>query len=205
MPVGQLTTNCYLLHDDKSRDAIVIDPGDDPDFIIQKISDLDLDPKLIIATHAHFDHILAVREIKIAFKIPFAMHELDIDLLKWMRRSTKYFAGFDPGPPPTPDKFLVSNEIIKIGDSSLKIIHTPGHTPGGIALYSKRDEFLIAGDNIFAGGSVGRTDFPYCSKTDLQKSIKKLIALPSETIVYSGHGEETTIGEFKKAWDLRET
>jgi hydroxyacylglutathione hydrolase len=203
--VGQLATNCYLVSDNQS--AIIIDPGDDADYIIQKINDLDLIPTKIIATHAHFDHIMAVNELKEAYNIPFLLHKSDVPLLKWMRQSALHFTKVDPGPAPKVDKFLKDKEELKTGNSKLtrpagglKIIHTPGHTPGGIVLYSNKVGVAFVGDTIFARGRVGRTDFPYCSKNDLQKSTRKLLKLPAKTICYPGHGPKTTIGKFSQQY-----
>jgi len=189
LPVGQLKTNCYLFHN------LIIDPGEAADFIIQKITDLDLKPQAILATHAHFDHIGAVNELKLAFKIPFLMPKKDEVLLKWFRKSALHFTKVDPGPPPKVDKYL-GQECF-----TLKIIPTPGHTPGSVCLYSSKEKIVFGGDLIFAGGGVGRYDLPYADKDILQKSIQKILKLPPETIVYPGHGEPTTIGEFKKLYN----
>jgi glyoxylase-like metal-dependent hydrolase (beta-lactamase superfamily II) len=121
------------------------------------------------------------------------MSKKDEILLKWMRKSCKFFTGFDPGPPPEIDKYL--NKSLEIGDLKFEIIETPGHSPGSISLYSNKLGVVFVGDVIFAGGGVGRTDFKYSNRKDLEKSIKKLFKLPKNTIVYSGHGAETTIGE----------
>lgn len=199
--VGQLDTNCYLVMDKKTRELIVVDPGDDGDFIMRKISDLDAAPLAVIATHAHFDHILGVNELVLAYKIPFLMHKDDEELLSWMRKSTRYFAGFDPGPAPVPTKFLTEEKNLKLGSIDMNIIHTPGHTPGSIGLHFKDNEILLSGDTIFAGGAVGRTDFPYSDTDLLTKSVMRLMALPDDTVVYPGHEEETTIGEFKSYYN----
>ena len=191
--VGQLQTNCYLVFDEKKSEAIIIDPGDGADYIIRILNDLDVRPTKIVATHGHFDHILAVNELKLAYKIPFLMNKKDEVLLKWMRKSCKFFTGFDPGPPPKVDKYL--NKLLKVGDLKFEIIETPGHSPGSVSLYSNKLGVVFVGDVIFAGGGVGRTDFKYSNRKDLEKSIKKLFKLPKNTIVYSGHGAETTIGE----------
>ena len=191
LQVGQLKTNCYLFA------GAIIDPGDDFDYIYQTILDLDFQPKTIIATHGHFDHLLAVNELKSAFNIPFYLPKKDEVMLAWYRKSCKYYLGFDPGLPPQVDKFLTLQGPSLHGT---EVIPTPGHTPGGICLYSQKDNVLFSGDTIFAGGAVGRTDFPYCNRQDLEKSIKNLLKLPDETIVYPGHGEETTIGGFKQLY-----
>ena len=190
--VGQLQTNCYLVFDEKNSEAIIIDPGDNAEYIMRILNDLDVKPTKIVATHGHFDHILAVNELKLAYKIPFLMSKKDEVLLKWMRKSCKFFTGFDPGPPPKIDKYL--NKLLEVGDLKFEIIETPGHSPGSISLYSNKLGVVFVGDVIFAGGGVGRTDFSYSSQKDLEESIKKLLKLPKNTIVYSGHGAETTIG-----------
>lgn len=217
--VGQLATNCYLVSD-KKNEAIIIDPGDDGDYIIQRILDLKLSPKLIIATHGHFDHVLAAFELRLAFNIPFLIHKADLFLLKQARQSARHFLKIEIDPVALPDKFVKDGDLLKFSGEQLGVISTPGHTPGSISLYYFRhaeeisvsannyqipkqvwDEtktnVVFTGDTLFAEG-VGRTDFSYSSKKDLEKSIKKLSRLPGETIAYPGHGEETTIGEARK-------
>lgn len=198
LPVGQLKANCYLVYDSEFLNTFIVDPGDDADFIYQKITDLNLTPQAIIATHAHFDHIMAVNELKINFKIPFYLPRGEEELLSWMRKSALYFTKTDPGPAPKVDKFIDENTALEIENCKLKIISTPGHTPGGVCLYLKASNILLSGDTIFARGGVGRYDFPYSNKTALKKSIEKLLKLPDDTKVFPGHGEPTTIGEFKK-------
>ncbi len=196
--VGQLRANCYLVYDKTTKGCVIIDPGDEADFITQKITDLNLIPKLAVATHAHFDHIQAAVELKLAYKIPFLLHKADEVLLRHYRKSAIRFTMLDPGPAPIPDGYLKRNIDLRFKIYDLRIIHTPGHTPGGICLYSKTDNALFSGDSIFANGEVGRTDFAYCNKRDLDKSIKKILSLPKETVIYPGHGEETTIEKESK-------
>lgn len=196
LQVGSLKTNCYLVIGKTS--IIIIDPGDDAQYLSDEIQKLALKPELIIATHGHFDHIMAVNELKANFKIPFLMNKKDEKLLSWMRKSSAYFTHFDPGPPPVIDQTLSEKREIKIANLKAKIIEAPGHTPGSVCFYFEDQKILFAGDTIFERGGVGRTDFPYSNKKELDKSIKKLISLPEETLVYSGHGETTSIGEFKK-------
>ncbi len=192
--VGQLQTNCYLVWDEESKEAVVIDPGDDADYILNKIRDLDLKLKYILATHGHFDHILAVNEFKLALKIPFLLHKKDLFLLGRMRQSARHFTGADVGPASKVDKFLKDGKEVKFGKQKFKIIETPGHSPGGVVLYNKDRGVLFSGDTIFRG-SVGRTDFSYASEEDLQRSIKKLLKLPDKTRILPGHGPETSIVE----------
>lgn len=193
--VGQLQTNCYLIWDQATKKAIIIDPGDDADFIIRKIQDFRLKPVLIIATHGHFDHVLAVTELKLAFQIPFLIHQADLFLLKRTRETACYFTSAEADPSLPPDKFIREGDLIKFDKEKLKVIETPGHTPGSICLYQKG--ILFSGDTIFAQG-VGRTDFAYSSSKELKKSLQKLFKLPAKTKVYPGHGTETTVEKFVK-------
>lgn len=192
--VGSLQTNCYLCWDEKSQKAIIIDPGDDGDFIVQKILSLKLKPRLIIATHGHFDHVLAVTELKLAFNIPFLINRADLFLLNRASRTAQFFMGVEADPSLPADKFVKKGDIIKFGKESLKVIETPGHTPGGIALYT--NGVLFSGDTIFADG-VGRTDFSYGLEEDLRKTIQKLLKFPSDTIVYPGHGDNFFLSQWK--------
>jgi len=188
--VGQLQTNCYLVWDEKSKEAVIIDPGDDAGFIINKIQDYQLRPKLILATHGHFDHVLATTELKLAFGIPFLMHQADLPILKRIQSTTKYFLGREADPAPKVDKFLKGGEQVDFGKESLKVIETPGHSPGGVAFYAPG--ILFSGDTLFKQG-VGRTDLAYSSTAQLNNSLKKLFQLPEKTVVYPGHGPKTTI------------
>lgn len=194
--VGELATNCYLVFDEKTRESAIIDPGDDTELIVNRVRDLELVPQKVLATHGHFDHLLAVNELKIAFAVPFLLSKKDEVMLGWFRESTKHFLGYDPGPAPIIDKYFDS-KFIEIGRQKGEVIPVPGHTPGGVCLYFKEMGILFSGDTIFAEGAVGRTDYPYCNHANLVKSVKKLMKLPDETIVYPGHGRETTIGEEK--------
>jgi hydroxyacylglutathione hydrolase len=195
--VGQLQTNCYLVWDEENGEGIIIDPGDDGDYLIRRIQDLEIKPKLIVATHGHFDHVLAATELKLAFKIPFLMHRADLPVLKRIQSSARYWLGIEIDPPPTVDQNIKEGDWLKFGQEKLRVIATPGHSPGGVALYNRGESILFSGDTLFKQG-VGRTDLSYSSEKDLTKSLKKLLKLPSETIVYPGHGLETTIGEEKE-------
>ncbi|MFC1653358.1 MBL fold metallo-hydrolase [Patescibacteria group bacterium] len=197
LPVGQLETNCFLAWDEETSKGVVIDPGDDADFIIQAILDERVSIEAIIATHGHFDHVLAVNELKMSFDAPFVMHSKDEFLLNRMRETTQHFAGFDPGPAPKVDEYFDDVKKFGFGNVRLEIIPTPGHTPGSVALHSEEDSVLFVGDVLFAGGGVGRTDFSYCSSSELRKSINKLFQLPDQTITYNGHGREFYLADEK--------
>ncbi|HJX45555.1 MAG TPA: MBL fold metallo-hydrolase [Patescibacteria group bacterium] len=191
--VGEFNTNCYLLYDKLSKKTLIIDPGDDPDYIISSILKLNLKPFGILATHGHFDHILGAFEVQKAFKIPFMINKNDLFLLKDMSKRAKYFLKFKSDPSPDVDKFLYDGLKIRIGDNEVKVIETPGHTPGSISLYIRSLKVIFVGDLVFEGKSLGRTDFKYSCYEDLIKSLKKIVALPINTVVYPGHGNSIKI------------
>lgn len=190
--IGQLDTNCYLGWCPKTQEAVIIDPADEGNYISEKILQKNLKPKVIIATHGHFDHVLAITELKLAFNIPFYMNKKDQPFLDRIEKTTEYFAHFRSDPPPKVDVFLKDKDTVSFGSQKLQVIETPGHTPGGISLYSKG--VLFSGDTLFAKG-VGRTDYSYSSSKDLNASLKKILKLPPKTKVYPGHGPQTTIAD----------
>lgn len=187
--VGQLQTNCYLLIDRKTQKTLIIDPGDDADYIERVIVDFNAKPTLIVATHGHFDHIIAAFELQMVYSIPFLIHKGDEFLVKDLRARTKHWLKVASPPPPKIDSFMKEDDIIQIGSLRFKVFETPGHTPGGISLYCEKEKILFIGDLFFADGSVGRTDFSYSSKEKLKESIEKIKKLPRQTIVFPGHGE----------------
>ena len=192
--VGQLQTNCYIVADQKKMEAIIIDPGDDAEYIENTLRDLNVLPKQIIATHGHFDHILAAWELQLAYKIPFLIHEKDTFLVERMHETAKHFLHIDVSSlPPKVDTYLTSSQKVTTGEFVMTIIETPGHTPGSVCLYLQKENVLFTGDTIFANSGVGRTDFSYSSITDLKKSIKAILNFPETTRLYSGHGELTSI------------
>lgn len=180
IPVGMLDTNCYIVEDEASKKALIIDPGDDAAKILKLIKENDLKPLYIVATHGHYDHIGGVREIKEKLQIPFLMHEADL----W---------GLPMVDAPQPDRFLKDREHFEVGSLKFEVLHTPGHTPGGFCLYNEKEKTLFSGDTLFLG-THGRTDLPYSSPEDMKESLKKLLKLPPETKVYPGHDQATTIG-----------
>ena len=192
LPVGQLATNCYLVFDHKNDEGLIIDPGDDADYILRIITDEKIKPLKILATHGHFDHILAATELQLAYEIPFAIHKNDLFLVKSVRKSAAYFLKMKPAiPPPHIDDFLKMGQKINFGTFQLEVIETPGHTPGSVCFHLKEKNLLFCGDTIFKNGVV-RTDFSYSSEANLQKSLKKLSAIATKTIFYPGHGENFT-------------
>lgn len=191
--VGQMQENCYLVYDSDSPETIIIDPGDDADYIERIIADNKLLPQIIIATHGHFDHLMAVTELKLAYNIPFKIHKNDEFLVKNMRESAKHFLGIVTDPPPIIDEFLNPKSHIKIGNHQLEIIEAPGHTPGSCCFYLKKENILFTGDLLFADGGVGRTDFSYSNSELLTDSLKKIFKLPPKTQIYPGHGRNSTL------------
>lgn len=205
--VGQLKTNCYLVTDDQTKQTLIIDPGDDAGYIIDNITKEKLIPTKIIATHGHFDHLMAVEELRLAYRatsrpkrrdqIPFLIHAKDEFLVKQLPQSAEHFIGVINVLTPRANEYLKENDKIRIGDITFAVIETPGHTPGSICLHNQTDSTLFVGDLIFAGGSVGRTDFSYSNEKDLQQSIRKILPLPGETKIYSGHGAATNIKKWR--------
>lgn len=200
--VGQLQTNCHLLYSSSFSEnglhtGIIVDPGDDSEYIINTLTKIAVEPVAIIATHGHFDHITAAAELQMAFKIPFLMNSKDQFLLDRMRESTIHFTKLDPGPAPTINLDLSKKNKIVFGALKIEILKTPGHTPGSICLYSKENKILISGDLIFADDTLGRSDFSYANEKDLNKSVKQITKLPAKTNVYPGHGESFELGVFR--------
>lgn len=182
--------NCYLFWNKKNLETLIIDPGEDAEYIIDNIQRNELNPIGILATHGHVDHIMAGVELELSFDIPFYIHKNDKFLLNNMRRSAKHFLGIDPGPPPIATFF---QNKLEISNWSLEIISVPGHTPGSVCYFFKEAKSAFVGDLIFAGGEVGRSDFSYSEPEKLAHSIKKIKELPKGTTVYPGHGESFVI------------
>jgi glyoxylase-like metal-dependent hydrolase (beta-lactamase superfamily II) len=187
--LGELQTNCYLVFDEKTRHALIIDPADSGDSINQTILDLQLKPQAIVLTHGHFDHVLGLLEVKLAWNIPIYMHSADLFLLKDAAKSAHYWLKRDVDPVPPPDIFMDDLTELKIGSWSLKILTTPGHTPGSLCLYNEK--VIFTGDTLFKD-AIGRTDFKYSDPQKMQKSLQKIAQLPPLE-VYPGHGENTSI------------
>ena len=193
--VGQLQTNCYVI--ESQGQALVVDPGDEPERILRFIKDLNATTTRIIATHTHFDHVLGVDGVRKATKTPFMIHRDDLPMLESMQSRVRQFMGFEVPPPPKVDGYLKDGDFLELGDETIRILHTPGHSPGSISLSG--DGYVLTGDALF-NQSIGRTDLPGGDLETLVRSIReRLFRLDDETIVYPGHGPETTIGDEKLA------
>ncbi len=197
--VGSMGVCSYIIGCEETKKGAVVDPGGDENVILAEVEKLGLDIEYVIATHGHPDHVCGNRTIKEATNAKIVMHEADADFFE-KTETQNYFSmlGLEPSPPT--EIRVKEGDILEMGTVKLQIIHTPGHTPGGICLYSAPD--LITGDTLFVGG-VGRTDFPGGSYSELINSLKtKVLALPDDTVVWPGHGyggSQSTIGEEKKS------
>ncbi|MCF8077535.1 MAG: MBL fold metallo-hydrolase [Desulfotignum sp.] len=195
LEVGPIMANCFILGCEDTREAVVIDPGDDADRILMILAKEKLTVKYLINTHGHFDHVGANRRMKEVTGAKLAIHPDDVPMLSELSRSAASF-GLSAENSPEPDLLLHDKDMVRFGNITLTVIHTPGHSRGGIALYTPGH--LFAGDTLFAG-SIGRTDLPGGDYDTLIASIKqKLLVLPDDTVVYTGHGPETTIADEKR-------
>ncbi|MFQ6094376.1 MAG: MBL fold metallo-hydrolase [bacterium] len=189
--VGDVFTNCYVIGCEDTKDGAIIDPGGSPDRILAVVEKLEMKPKYIINTHGHADHIEANGEVKEATGTQILIHSSDGPMLTDPEKNLSVYFGPAVVSPP-PDRFVTEGEVIEIGRIELKVLHTPGHSPGGISLLG--DGCVFTGDALFAG-SIGRTDFPGASYNQLIESIRtKLLTLDDPLRLYSGHGPESTIG-----------
>lgn len=190
--VGDLEENCYLIADEGTKNAIIIDPGDDYARIKKIIEQNKLHPRFIINTHGHADHIGADDK----FGLPVYIHKLDAQCLNDSAENLSYLMGTPFSLTVPAVKILENGDFIKLDSLSLEVIHTPGHTPGGICL--KADNLVFTGDTLFFGG-IGRTDFPGASEQQLLASIRdRLLSLDDTTVIHPGHGPSSTIGNEKR-------
>jgi len=190
--VGALETNCYLVYCEETRACAVVDPGAEHEHIFPEIFEEGLKPVVLINTHGHIDHVGANKDIKEHFGVPIYIHAADGPMLgKAQHLELSLFLGATDSPPA--DHFIADGEEIRIGNGSLRVLHTPGHSPGSVSLLG--DGFLLSGDTLFMEG-VGRTDLAGGSQKQLEKSIReKIMTLPDEIVVLPGHGPHTTIGQ----------
>jgi len=192
--VGALETNCYLVSCKETQECAIVDPAAEADKIFILIARKELKPVVILNTHGHIDHIGANRDMKERFDVPLRIHSLDGHMLGNEQQSElDFFLQAKISPPA--DSFFKDGEKIKIGKSFLRVVHTPGHSPGSVSFIG--DGFVLSGDTLFCGG-VGRTDLPGGNWEEMENSLKnKILTLPAEMIVLPGHGPSTSIAQEK--------
>ena len=191
--VGAFQENCYLVADPDSDALAIVDPGSEPDRIIAEVEASGRKPEAIWITHAHVDHIGAIAPVKKKWNVPVWLHPLDEPLYRVGGRQAQLY-GIPYDEPPPPDKSFAEGETVKLGTLELEVIHVPGHAPGHVVIHGYGN--ALVGDCLFAG-SIGRTDLPFSNPAQLEASLRRIAALPVETIVHPGHGDSTTIGEEK--------
>jgi len=202
LTVGPILTNSYIVGDESSKEGMIIDPGGDGKRIVDEVRRLGLTIKYVVNTHGHFDHTLANSEVMTALKMlqdsppALAIHPADATLLAVGGGAAWFGVQADPSPPP--DLELNEGDVLTLGDIELEVWHTPGHSLGSVSLVCPAEGVVFDGDVLFNAG-IGRTDLPGGDYYTLMNSIKRLLTLPDETKVYSGHGPATTIGDERRS------
>jgi hydroxyacylglutathione hydrolase len=188
--VGAFQENCYIVSDPNSEATAIVDPGGEPDRIIAAVEETGRTPEAIWITHAHVDHIGAIAPLKRRWNIPVWLHPLDEPLYRVGGRQAQLY-GIPYEEPPVADSHFEDGAKLALGTLELTVMHAPGHAPGHVVLHGHGN--ALVGECLFAG-SIGRTDLPFSNPTQLEASLKRIAALPPETIVHPGHGDITTIG-----------
>jgi glyoxylase-like metal-dependent hydrolase (beta-lactamase superfamily II) len=195
--VGVFAENCWIIGSRRTGEAIAIDPGDQPQEILALARDMGVKIKLIANSHAHIDHILGVRGIQSETGAKFLLHQGDLAIARSAAASAAALLGQRVEPPPEPDAFLNDGDEVEVAGVKLRVIHTPGHTPGSVSFYT--EGMLFSGDTLFQA-SIGRTDLPGGDyRQEMESIVKKLLVLPDDTIVLPGHMRETRIGFERQA------
>ena len=188
--VGAFQENSYLLTDEHAGVTALIDPGADPERLISAIERAGTEPRAIWLTHAHLDHVGAIAGLERRWKLPIYLHPLEEPLYAMASRQAALY-GLPFEQPPAADRALGEGDVLELGGFRFTVMHTPGHAPGHVVIHGHGIAFV--GDCLFAG-SIGRTDLPLSNPRDLARSLDRIVALPEDTVVYSGHGPATTIG-----------
>ena len=192
--VGLLHVNCYVLGCEVTRAGVIIDPGDDPRAILRAVHKHELQIEKILATHAHFDHVMALDAVRAMTGAPFYMHRDDLPNFHDVPERAQLWLDWEVEPMDEPDGFLEHGEIITFGQEELEVRFTPGHAPGHVSFVHHKGNQVFAGDTLF-NGSIGRFDLPGADGPTLLRSIRaQLLSLPDNFTVYPGHGPETTVG-----------
>lgn len=193
LAVGLLQSNCYIISDEKSLDTLVVDPGDEPERITDVIDQKKLSVRFIVCTHGHSDHVGGVAALKERTGAQIVLHREDLAIYRHAKAQAASW-GYEITQPPEPDMFVKEGDVLLLGNLNLKVLFTPGHSPGGICLYG--GGVLVTGDTVFAG-SVGRTDLYGGDMEEMKRSFARIISLPPETRILPGHGSLSTVGEEK--------
>jgi len=197
IPVGITQTNCYVVGCDQTHEGVVIDPGGHPQRILKAIEQSGLTIRYVLNTHCHFDHMGANAEIVAATKAPLALHPAELPILQ-AKGGAAWF-GVLVKESPLPDLELDGGQVLEVGTLRFQVLHTPGHSPGGLTFYLKEESAAFDGDVLFEMG-IGRTDVPGGDWDTLERSIREVLyALPDDTTLYPGHGPKTTVGREKRA------
>ncbi len=195
LTVGPFQENCYLVVDEKSNAAVLIDPGADPEKLIAAVEKSGANLEAIWITHAHVDHVGAIASVKNRWDVPVYLHPKDKRLYEATGRQAEVY-GIEFEEPPEPDLEFSDGQTVSVGTASFSVMHVPGHAPGHVILHG--NGIALVGDCLFAG-SIGRTDLPFCNPGDLAQSLERIAQLPPETVVYPGHGMSTTIKEERES------
>ncbi len=189
--VGAFQENSYLVVDDRSSRVVIVDPGSEGERLVEAIDRSGATLEAIWITHAHVDHVGAIAFVKRKWDVPIYLHPLDRRLYDAAGRQAQVY-GLPFEEPPAPDHEFADGQQIKVGDAEMTVLHAPGHSPGHVVIHG--NGIALVGDCLFAG-SIGRTDLPFSNPPQLAASLEKISALAPETVVYPGHGMETTIGQ----------
>ena len=195
--VGVFAENCWVIGSRRTREGIVIDPGDQAEDILHMAKEMGINVKLIANSHSHVDHILGVRDVQSATGAQFLMHPSEVEGARMAGAMAERFTGKAAEPPPDPDRLLADGDVVEVDGLKLQVLHTPGHTQGSLSFYT--EGMLFSGDTLFQG-SIGRTDLPGGNfEQEMASIVDKLMALPDDTVVLPGHMQETSIGRERQS------
>lgn len=198
LSLGMLQTNCYLVGDSDSKEAIIVDPSDEPDKILRQVELRGYTVREMIATHAHFDHVLASAPVKEALEVPFRLHQDEVVQLQNSTQLAMFFGIPTQYPPAEHDGLIEHGEVITVGPYRFEARFTPGHSPGHLIFVCHEQQTALVGDTLFRDG-FGRTDLPGGNAKVLKKSVvEELLSLPDDFAILSGHGAQTTVGREKR-------